>query len=55
MADWTARLTATQARTILDAPVKTRFRAPDATGIWRVRYTALTASERASLEAIANG
>jgi hypothetical protein len=55
MADWTSHVSKAQARAILDAKIKTRFSAPDASGIWRTRYTALTASERTSLEAIANG
>lgn len=55
MADWTDYLTPDQARTILDAPVKTRFNAPDASGVWRTRYTPLTASERRKVEGKASG
>lgn len=55
MADWTDWLSATEARAILDAKVKTRFPARNERGEKVMRYTALTADERAKVEARANG
>lgn len=53
--DWIDHLTATEAQAVLDAPIKTRFKARNDQGEKVTRYTKPTVSELDRIRAKANG